>query len=181
MADGTTRDATTVAERPFGCLLILRGDAADDGFRAAVRDATGLEPPTAPGTTAESAGRALLWLGPDEWLLVDDSTASETILGPLRAALGDRHAAVTDVTGSRIRLMLTGAGAGDVMAAGCALDLHPRAFPTGRCARSTLAGVPVVLHRPSDADGFHLLVPVSYADWLSAWIADALPARSPET
>ena len=59
-----------VALRPIvgASVLNLRGDSADPGFRWGVVAALGLNPPTAPCTFNYARGRALYWLGPDEWL-----------------------------------------------------------------------------------------------------------------
>src|SRR6187402_3823357 len=39
---------------------------------AALSSALGLALPTSPKTSARSDGRMALWLGPDEWLVIDD-------------------------------------------------------------------------------------------------------------
>ena len=68
---------------------------------------------------------------------------------------------------------MSGAGARDLLAAGCGLDLHPRVFGPGRCAQTLLARVPVVLHQLSDAPQYRVLVRRSYARWLVDWMIDA--------
>ena len=49
--------------------LVLRGDAADPAFAAAVHQALGLELPVAL-TLVASGETSLQWLAPDEWLLI---------------------------------------------------------------------------------------------------------------
>jgi sarcosine oxidase, subunit gamma len=115
------------------------------------------EPPMAPNTVAGDA----LWLGPDEWL----------VLGGRESDFPDAWAAV-DVSANRVCLELAGAGAADVLARGCALDLHPSVFPPGHCAQTLVGRAQVILWRV-DADTFRLLVRPSFADYLRAWLRDA--------
>jgi len=119
------------------------------------------EPPMAPNTIAGDA----LWLGPDEWL----------VLGGREQDFADACAAV-DVSASRVCLELAGPDAADVLARGCALDLHPSVFPPGRCAQTLLARAQVILYR-TDEHIFRLLVLPSYADYLRAWLRDAMVDR----
>ena len=115
------------------------------------------EPPVAPNTVADDA----IWLGPDEWL----------VLGGREEHYPDAPAAV-DVSANRVCLELAGEGAEDVLARGCALDLHPSAFPPGRCAQTLVARAQVILYR-TEPDTFRLLVRPSFADYLRAWLRDA--------
>jgi len=114
------------------------------------------EPPVAPNTVVGDA----IWLGPDEWL----------VLGGREEDYAEMPAAV-DVSANRVCLELSGEGAADVLARGCALDLHPSVFPPGRCAQTLLARAQVILYRTEDA--FRLLVCPSFADYLRAWLTDA--------
>lgn len=114
------------------------------------------EPPMAPNTVLGDA----IWLGPDEWL----------VLGGREEEYADRPAAV-DVSANRVCLELSGDGAADVLARGCALDLHASVFPPGRCAQTLVARAQVILWRTDDA--FRLLVRPSFADYLRAWLRDA--------
>lgn len=115
------------------------------------------EPPMEPNTVVGDA----LWLGPDEWL----------VLGGREEDYADQPAAV-DVSANRSCLELSGEGAADVLARGCALDLHPSVFPPGRCAQTLVARAQVILYRPEEHT-FRLLVRPSFADYLRAWLRDA--------
>jgi sarcosine oxidase subunit gamma len=114
--------------------------------------------PTEPNTSAGD----VLWLGPDEWLVV----------GAREADYPDAAAAV-DVSANRVCFELAGDDVEDVLAQGCALDLHPSAFAPGRCAQTLLARAQVILHR-TDEETFRVLVRPSFAPYVRAWIEDAL-------
>ncbi len=164
-----------LCERRFVGKLNLRGDGKKK-FRETAAEALGFEPPSKPNTTAGAGGRVALWLGPDEWLVTTPPGEEAETADALRAAFGDRHVVVTDVTDGRAVIGLAGAGARDVLTMGCPLDLHPRAFAAGACAQSTLAKSLVILHCTDDAPAYDIFVERSFADYLWKWLEDA--ARS---
>jgi heterotetrameric sarcosine oxidase gamma subunit len=118
--------------------------------------------PVEPGTTAELDGRTVLWLGPDEWL----------VLGGSETDYPDAAAAV-DVSANRVVFELSGGESSELLAQGCALDLHPSVFGPGRSAQTLLARVEVILLRLETARWWVLVRP-SFAPYLRAWLADAL-------
>jgi sarcosine oxidase subunit gamma len=123
--------------------------------------------PVAPNTTAPVGDGVALWLGPDEWLVLEAREADYP----------DALAAV-DVSANRVGLVVEGEGATAVLAQGCSLDLHESSFPVGSCAQTLLARAEVVLHRTA-ADTFTILVRPSFAPYLRAWLADALLGLEP--
>jgi sarcosine oxidase subunit gamma len=118
--------------------------------------------PVEPNTTAEAGGSTVLWLGPDEWLVV--GAREEDYPGA---------AAVVDVSANRVCFELVGNDVEDVLAQGCSLDLHPSVFAPGRCAQTLLAKAQVILHR-TEHETFRIFVRPSFAPYLRAWLEDAL-------
>lgn len=114
--------------------------------------------PVEPNTVAGD----VLWLGPDEWL----------VLGGREEDYPEAAAAV-DVSAARVCLELAGADVEDVLARGCSLDVHASVFPAGRCAQTLLAKAQVILHRADD-ETFRILVAPSYAPYLRSWLEDAM-------
>jgi sarcosine oxidase, subunit gamma len=155
----------------------LRGDAGDRVFMTAVGRMLDLLLPGEPNTTAGRGDLTALWLGPDAWLLTCPPDAVAVRIGDLRVALADVHAAITDVSDGRVALRLAGPNARDVLAKGCPLDLHPRAFATGSCAQSLLAKASVLLHLVDEdlryGPSFDVYVARSFAHYLFAWLEDA--------
>ena len=113
--------------------------------------------PVEPNTVAVVEGRTVLWLGPDEWL----------VLGGREEDYSGASAAV-DVSANRTLLELTGEGSADVLASGCSVEVEP-----GRCAQTLLARAQVILFRP-EPDRWWILVRPSFAPYLRAWLEDAL-------
>jgi sarcosine oxidase subunit gamma len=135
--------------------------------------AAGVDLPLLPNTTAGAAngdgddGVSVLWLGPDEWLVVSGPDTTEEILG----RLGGVPASTVDVSAQRTAIAVGGIVARDVLAHGCALDLE-RQLGVGRCAQTVLARAQVVLWR-RDPDEYRVFVRSSFAGYLATWLLDA--------
>lgn len=171
---GVSTDAAAIAEVPFQAQTIVRGAPGDPGFRDASIRALGYALPETPNTTASDHRTTALWLGPDEWLVTGPDGSGDDTRSRLREALSGRHAAVVEVDGSRTLLELRGAGALAALESVCVIDLHPRAFPPGRCAQTMIGPAQIILLMRSDAPTWWLFVRSSYADWLAVWLTDAM-------
>ena len=153
----------------------LRGDA-EVARRAGA--AFGVMPPMQPCRAAEAGGRAALWLGPDEWLLLAPRDALATTAGDLARALAGRAHSLVDVSDASTTLLLEGAQADLALRAGCPLDLHADAFPPGMATRTALARIGMVLWRRAPA-AWQIEVAPSLAAYARAFLAEAargLPA-----
>lgn len=162
-----------LAERVPHMRLALRLDPAA-GAREAVCAVLGLAPPLAPNTAAAADGRAILWLGPDEWLVTGPSDERAAVTRALQEALAGHHHALTDVSAQSAVLVLSGGRAREVLAKGCRLDLHARSFAPGAYAQTTLAKAQVLLYRPGAAPTCEIAVRNSFAVYLVAWLLDAM-------
>jgi sarcosine oxidase subunit gamma len=167
MADAST-PSIRVAEVPFLTQLTVRvgpKSAAFDQAGAVLGFGLPIEPNTVAG---DRHGRAL-WLGPDEWLIV---AADRSDLEPaLSAALN--FGAVVDVSAQRTTIELAGPAARELLAKGCSVDLHQRAFGVGQCAQTTFARAPVIL-LPRAADAYWVLVRASFAEYFAEFVLDAM-------
>ncbi|MGH6717801.1 MAG: sarcosine oxidase subunit gamma, partial [Alphaproteobacteria bacterium] len=116
------------------------------------------------------AGDRVAWLAPDRWLVVAHDRAGEALADALRKRLG-RAAHVHDVTDGLVAVDVTGRRGDDVMAAVCGLDLHARAFPADRAARTLVGGVDVLIYRVDGGFRLHVGRPVARHLW--AWLVAA--------
>ena len=141
---------------------------------AMLEDALGGALPVQPNTTARSGELTVIWLGPDEWLVVAPEGRQESVEKTLRQGIGTEAGSVVDLSAHRTTLELTGARARDVLAKGCSLDLHPTVFGPGRCAQLMLAMAPVLLvPRDGEPSAYWLLVRPSFAAYVRDWLQDA--------
>ncbi len=133
----------------------------------------GVPLPMQPNRVASMRELRTLWLGPDEWLVTAPEGVAPDLLGRLSRALAGRHAAVNDLSASRAIIEVSGVRARDLLAKGCGLDLHPRAFGPGQCAQTLFAKLPVIIDQLSAAPLYRLFVRRSSARWLARWLIDA--------
>ncbi len=172
-AGGPADAGIVLRERPHLGKLVLRGDIADAGFADAAGRAIGAAPPAAPNSWVAAGERAVVWLGPDEWLVVVPPDGEEALAAALEEALaGVRHAA-TVVSDNATVVRLSGPRARAVMAKGCAIDLHPRVFGPGSAAQSRLAKASVAFWQVDDTPAYDILVRASFAAYLWEWLLDA--------
>ena len=149
--------------------LNIRGDQS---LKAAIKAVTGCHfPPLA--NHFETAGeRRIVWLGPDEYLLLCESGKEKALHDTLINTIKKSHFAITDVSDSLCALSLSGAAVRDVLAKGCSLDLHPSKFGAGKCAQSLLAHAGITLMALSN-DTFILICRTSFAPYVHDWLVDA--------
>jgi sarcosine oxidase, subunit gamma len=122
-----------LTEAPAAARFIFRGPEA---ARLACGMAFGAEPPVALGPAGEGEGRASLWLGPDEWLMIAEGADPVSLAATLESVLEGTAHSLVDVSHRQVGLIVTGPSAARAISAGCPLDLHPSAFPLGMAARA---------------------------------------------
>jgi len=147
-------------------IVNLRGNAEETAFREGAASAMGVALPLKPCTISENGLVRVVWVGPDDWFIVGPSGQPEAIALRLREALSGMHHAVTDVSSGYTVLHLSGRPVRDVLAQGCPLDLHPRAFERGACAGSHFFKASVWLWQTDEAPVYELLVVRSYMDYV---------------
>jgi sarcosine oxidase, subunit gamma len=163
--------AVALRELPFLAMVALR---VEPGSRGAGRLAArlGVALPERCGEVATAAGRSVLWLGPDEFLVVSDDE-SGPLVADLREALAGDPGSVVDVSANRTTLELSGPAARETLEKGCTIDLHPRSFRTGNAVATTLGPVPVLLWQTGEST-YRLLPRSSFADYVARWLLDAV-------
>jgi sarcosine oxidase subunit gamma len=153
---------TLVRLRPCAryVLRARRGDGAP------ILEAYGWPAPHALLRASTQAERATLWLGPEEWLVLD-------LASPRAAALprvNERAHAWVDVTHRQVAFELAGTGAAECLAAGCPLDLGGGEIAIGGCTRSVFGKCEIVLWR-REAERYHLECARTQVPYVQALLA----------
>jgi sarcosine oxidase subunit gamma len=120
-----------------------------------------LDPPQ-PNTTTTWNGRDVLWLGPDEWLVVGELGTEGSIHRELADVMADHHHSVVDVSANRVVFDLTDGL--DLLSGGCGLDLDPSHWRPGMCAQTLFGQAQVILHQ-LDERTTRVFVRPSFADY----------------
>ena len=152
---------------------IVAVDLAQVNVRTADARALPFDAPS-PNTATAWRDRDVLWLGPDEWLVVAPDAAAG-IARELESALAGRHHAVLDVSAARIAFDLVDAL--ERLATGCPIDLDPSRWLPGMCAQTLFGRVEVLLHH-RDARTTRVFVRPSFAGSFLRSLAEAAPATS---
>jgi sarcosine oxidase subunit gamma len=141
---------------------------APDASIAALSKALGVTLPRKPKTSASQAGRTALWLGPDEWLVIDeaekDPLADCAKVTALHSAVGISH--------RNVAISVTGPAAATTINSGCPQDLSLGAFPVGAASRTILGKVEIVLLRTAD-DAFRIECWRSFSDYVFTFLSEA--------
>jgi sarcosine oxidase subunit gamma len=119
------------------------------------------------GDFTGTGGRAALWLGPDEWLVID--TAGNDPMADCAKAKA-LHSAV-DISHRHVAIDVSGIGAADALNAGCPRDLSLAAFPVGSAARTVLGKIEIVLLRTGE-DAFRVECWRSFSDYAFTFLAE---------
>ncbi|MDR7303849.1 sarcosine oxidase subunit gamma [Haloactinomyces albus] len=173
LARSSTPGQVHITEMPFTTQVDLRVDPKSPAAER-IGTALGAMLPNQPGEVAVAGELSVLWLGPDEWLLLGPEGSQEAIRNTVSTALDGDHAAVVDVSANRTILSVAGPKARELLNKGCALDLHPRSFTVDRCAQTLLARAGVTLVcRDTQLPSFWVIVRSSFARYLADWLVDA--------
>jgi len=166
-------NAFVMRELPFRDLANVRGELNDPAFVDAFEQVVGCRPPAKPNTVARGNGYAVLWLGPDEWLVRSNAAVPAGVLeAKLVPAFGEAYAVAVDVGSGFTIVEIEGRRSREVLSRGCPLDLHPRLFGQGQCAQSLYFKASIVLV-PTGDDGFEIVVRRSFADYFCRIMLDA--------
>jgi sarcosine oxidase subunit gamma len=137
----------------------------------AVEQVLGAGWPASTGTVAHGRGDVIC-VGPTDWLVIAPDPGAASWLRQLDGAFDESPFRSTDVSQALVRIEIGGTEVRELLAKGCALDLHPSKFAPGQTARTRFAGMPVIVHCTA-ASKFECIVTRSYADYLLAWFDDA--------
>ena len=172
-ASGASINVLAPAER-----IALRAPAASV---AALSTALGVALPQTPKTAALSKGgprgkagtRAALWLGPDEWMIIDeggrDPLADCQAVKALHSAVGISH--------RNVGISVSGPAAAATINGGCPQDLSITVFPVGACSRTVLGKAEIVLWRTAE-DIFRVECWRSFSDYVFAFLAESARAAA---
>ncbi|WP_237215010.1 sarcosine oxidase subunit gamma [Falsiroseomonas oryziterrae] len=137
--------------------------------------AIGVAPPARPAC-AMSGSAGLVWSGPGQWLALRRGLAGAArhcFAQDLAGVLGSA-ASVTEMTGSRSILRLSGPYARDALAKIVPVDLDEAAFPAGAAALTNGGYMPLQIWRlPADEPVFELACYRSYGDSLADAVLQA--------
>lgn len=171
----STRQQQVLASSPIlrqlppATRLALRGDPK---VMAAAADALGLPRGDTPCRALRNGNRAVLWLGPDERLLLGPADAAEEMRDLLQRALAGTAHSLVEISHAQVAFEVSGARAPAALNTGCPLDLDPASFPVDMCTRTVFAKAQIVLWR-TGPETFRVETGRSFAPYVTKILAQA--------
>lgn len=177
----TARQQQVVASSPLlrqlppASRLVLRGGPQ---VLAAAAYAVRLPCSETPCRAVRNDGRAALWLGPDERLLIGPAEAAAELNGVLQSALAGLPHSLVEISHAQTAFEVSGARAAAAVNIGCPLDLDLAAFPVDMCTRTVFAKAQIVLWR-TGPESFRVETARSFAPYVTKILA--LATREPSS
>ena len=147
--------------------ISLRADAAT---AKALAKPLGLSLPPTPAAVASKGGKAALWIGPDEWLLIGPDNGS---LAKALEKVGRQVYSAADISHRNTAVTVSGAKVTAVLNSGCPRDLSLEAFPVNTCSRTVLGKAEIILWRTGKRE-FHVECWRSFSDYVWKFLVDAI-------
>ena len=143
LAGASSKGFVEVAEAGLVGMVTIRGDLGDEGFGAAVSGALGVDLPE-PRRLVGGEGVSLLWMSPDELLLVCDHGQASEFEAKLASALEGQHYLLAVVSDARAVFDVSGAALAlrEVFAKLSPADVRPGSLGVGEVRRTRFAQVP---------------------------------------
>lgn len=158
----TAQVSVSPADPAFRLSLRARPDAV-----GALSKALGVTLPSKPKMSETKGSRVALWLGPDEWLILDsaknpmDDAAKAKVLN-----------SAVDVSHRNTAIIVAGAAAEATLSAGCPQNLSLKAFPVGACSRTILGKSEIVILR-TGPQTFRVECWRSFSDYVMTYLSEA--------
>ncbi len=130
-------------------MITLRGDLSAPQIQSAACDVTGVDFPGV-REARTSGARGILWMSPDELMLLVPREGAAQMAADLAATLADSHALVADVSDARSHFTVQGKGLRDVLAKLAPVDMAPECFAVGSLRRTRFAQVPAGVWLPEE-------------------------------
>lgn len=142
LAGASFKGLVSVEDAGLTGMVTLRADLGDAKVAKALKGA-GLELP-GPGEATGGQGTGILWMSPDELMILCAHGEADALVASLSEALAGVHALVVNVSDARTVVHLSGEGRliREVLAKLSPADLRASALPPGQVRRTRLAQVP---------------------------------------
>jgi len=137
-----------IQELPYVNKINLRLDPNNNVYMSSCGKILGAVLPTKPNTYVQNEKVKIIWLGPDEWMIINDQ--ENELFIKLKNELGDLEASVTDVSENRTIIRLSGKKIMTLLSKFLVLDIEKNLGNQSSCAQTIFVKVPILLIRNND-------------------------------
>jgi len=135
-------------ELPFMTKINLRGNPNDKKFLSSANEVLNTILPTRTNIYIKIDSLKIIWLGPDEWLIVDEKGSDkQDLFSKLENSIGSQDASVTDVSENRTVIRIMGKKLFMLLAKFLTLNLDNSLNSSSSVAQTLFIRVPVLLMR----------------------------------
>jgi sarcosine oxidase subunit gamma len=135
-------------ELPFMTKINLRGNPNDKKFLSSASEVLNIILPTRTNTYIKIDSLKIIWLGPDEWLIIDEKgNDKQDLFSKLINSIGSQDASVTDVSENRTVIRVIGKKLFILLAKFLTLNLDNSLSGNSSVAQTLFIKVPVLLMR----------------------------------
>ncbi len=149
--------------------FVLQGDLP---ALAAAASALGFGSDVGTNEARDNGQFALLWLGPDERLILAWQEGARQLAARMAIALAGHAHSLVEVTHRQVSRCVRGEGITELLNCGCPQDLDITQFAVDRCSRTLYNKAEIVLWRRGPNE-FHVEIWRSYADYFERWLIEA--------
>ena len=140
-----------VQEISFINKINLRFDPHNEAYMASCSEILDIILPSKPNTYSKNKNIKAVWLGPDEWLIVN--TNSNNLFDKLESKLNKIDTSVTDVSENRTIIRISGKKLFILLSKFLVLDLDKNLINQSCCAQTLFVKVPIlILKNNNDAE-----------------------------
>ena len=137
-----------IQELPYVNKINLRLDPNNNVYMSSCSKILGVVLPTKPNTYVQNEKVKIIWLGPDEWMVINDQ--ENELFIKLKNELGDLEASVTNISENRTIIRLSGKKIITLLSKFLVLDLEKNLGTQSSCAQTLFVKVPILLVRNDD-------------------------------
>ncbi|SVD35932.1 uncharacterized protein METZ01_LOCUS388786, partial [marine metagenome] len=131
----------------------LRGNPNDKKFLSSANEVLNTILPTRTNIYIKIDSLKIIWLGPDEWLIVDEKGSDkQDLFSKLENSIGSQDASVTDVSENRTVIRIMGTKLFILLAKFLTLNLDNSLNSSSSVAQTLFIKVPILLMRHHEHD-----------------------------
>ena len=139
-AERFANSVVTIEKAPPASRISFRGTKS--GVKS-FEKSLGIALPSNPGNVTKKGGKHALWIGPNDWLIVDEKSADTSMV----PRLPNKGFSAVDISHRNMAFIVSGMGAENTLNTACPRDLSTTAFPINTCSRTIFGKAEIVLYR----------------------------------
>ena len=161
-----------IQELPFVNKINLRINPNNNKYMSSCGKILEAILPIKPNTYAKNENVKIMWLSPDEWLVVNNK---DSLLKKLKEEIGNLEASVTDISENRTIIRISGEKVYTLLSKFMVLDLEKNLSDNSSCAQTLFVKVPILLVRAyndKQVPTFEIYVNRSQANYIYRLLVD---------